>query len=71
MLHSVLQQRLADTRKLFGRRITPREALLVFRRIKASGLPDGQTMISEPDKKQRKILTCLGVKADLFATAKA
>ena len=67
MLHALLQRRLADTRRLFGRRITPREALLSFRRIKSSTLPDGQTLVSEPDKKQRKILACLGLDAALFS----
>ena len=66
MLHALLQRRLADTRRLFGRRITPREALLSFRRIKSSTLPDGQTLVSEPDKKQRKILACLGLDVAIF-----
>ena len=66
MLHALLQRRLAETRRHFGRRMTPREALLCFRRIKSSTLPDGQTIISEPDKKQRKILACLGLDAAIF-----
>lgn len=66
MLHAVLQQRLADTRKLFGRRMTPREAMLCFRRIKSSALPEGKTLVSEPDRKQKKILACLGLESDLF-----
>jgi transposase len=70
MLHALLQRKLADTRQKFGRRMTPREALLCFRRIKSSTLPDDQTMISEPDKKQRKILDCLGINPDIFSSYK-
>lgn len=66
MLHAVLQQRLSGTRKIFGRRTTPREALLCFRRIKSSSLPEGKTIVSELDRKQRKILACLGTDPDLF-----
>ena len=70
MLHALLQRRLAETRRHFGRRMTPREALLCFRRIKSSALPDGQTMVSELDKKQRKILACLGLDAEIFTQQK-
>ena len=66
MLHSVLQRRLAETRRLFGRRMPPREMLLIFRRIKSTALPDGPPMISELDKKQRKILAAMGLAAKIF-----
>ncbi len=71
MLHAVLQQRLAGSRKIFGRRMTPREALLCFRRIKSQSLPNGKSQVSEPDKKQKKILACLGVDVSLFTRDEA
>lgn len=67
MLHAALQSRLESTKKQLGRRVSPREALLSFRRIKISSLPNGNDLISEADKKQKKLLDSLGLDQGFFS----
>ena len=66
MLHSLLQKKLVASKKEFGRRICPREALLDFRRIKFLLLPDSSAMVSELCKRQRAIMRLLGVPEELL-----
>lgn len=68
ILHVVLQQRLEPSKREFGRRLSPREALLDFRKTKALHLPDGEFMIYEISKRQRRILQLLGVQEDVFTS---
>jgi hypothetical protein len=68
ILHVVLQQKLELSKQEFGRRLSPRETLLDFRKTKAVHLPDGELMIYEISKRQRRILRLLRVSEEIFTS---
>lgn len=61
MLHAILQERLAPSRKELGRRVSPREAMMDLRNVKYVKLPDGTPMLSEIARRQRRIVQLLNV----------
>lgn len=68
ILHVVMQQKLESSKREFGRRLSPREALLEFRKTKAVHLPNGELMIYEVPKRQRRILQLLDVPDEIFTS---
>lgn len=71
MLHAILQERLAPSRKELGRRVSPREAMMDLRNIKYVKLPDGTPMLSEIAKRQRRIVQLLNVPVDYLSIKEA